>query len=51
VQFNINTGELCSVAVPVPPLEIQLAFAERLADLRSIIAQQERSLATAWSGR
>ena len=47
VQFNINSGEFSSLAVPVPPLELQQAFADRLADLRSIIAQQERSLAAA----
>lgn len=44
---SINRTQLGAFPVPVPPLNLQNAFAARLADLRSIIAQQERSLAAA----
>lgn len=44
---SINRTQLGAFPVPVPPLNLQNAFAARLADLRSIIAQQQRSLAAA----
>lgn len=47
VQFNLNAGEVCETAVILPPLAQQREFADRLADLRSIITQQERALAIA----
>lgn len=36
-----------SLSVPIPPLELQKSFASRVADLHSLISQQERSLAQA----
>jgi len=44
---SVNRTQLGAFPVPVAPLEQQHAFVERLTDLRSIIAQQERALATA----
>lgn len=46
-QSSINQGDVTSVRVILPPNRHQQAFADRLGDLRSIVAQQERSLATA----
>jgi type I restriction enzyme S subunit len=43
--FKINQEIIAAVPIPLPPIRLQNAFADRLADLRSIIAQQERSLA------
>ena len=39
---NISQGRLSAMQVPVPPQMTQLAFAERFADVRAMIAQQER---------
>ena len=44
-QYNINTEALRALPVPVPPLSYQQSFAERLADLQSIISQQDRMTA------
>jgi type I restriction enzyme, S subunit len=44
---TISTANVKTVPVPLPPARTQADFAARLADLRSIIAQQERSLAAA----
>jgi type I restriction enzyme S subunit len=44
---NISQAKLLRLMIQVPPLPLQQEFADRLADLRSIIAQQERSLAAA----
>ena len=44
---NIAKGRFKKLSIPMPPLDLQHAFTERLTDLRSIIAQQERSLAAA----
>lgn len=46
-NFNISIDGLSRLPIQLPPFELQHAFAERLAGLRSIIAQQERSLAAA----
>ena len=46
-RARLSMGRLREVHVPVPPLDEQHRFAERVIDLRSIIAQQERSLAAA----
>jgi hypothetical protein len=45
-QSNINAKEVRAFSVPEPPLQLQHAFAERVSDLQSIIAQQDR-MATA----
>jgi type I restriction enzyme S subunit len=45
--FKINQGMVTQMALPVPPMERQAAFSERLTDLRSIITHQERALSTA----
>lgn len=42
-----NMSLVRDLPLRLPPLEFQSAFAERLTDLRSIIAQQERALAIA----
>ena len=44
---NIPQAKLLRLMIQVPPLPLQQQFADRLADLRSIIAQQERSLGAA----
>lgn len=46
---NISQAKLLRLMIEVPPLPLQQQFADRVADLRSIIAQQERSLAAASS--
>lgn len=46
-QPNINAPTIKALAVPLPPLALQRAFAERVAAVRGIIAQQERSLEAA----
>lgn len=46
-QPLISGKRISAVPLLRPPLMAQQAFADRLADLRSIIAQQERSLAAA----
>ena len=45
--FKINQGMVNEMPIPLPPLPLQRSFADRLADLRSIISQQERSLIAA----
>ncbi len=42
---NISQAKLLMLPTPVPPLARQQDFADRAADLRSIITQQERALA------
>ena len=44
---SINRTQLGAFPVPIAPLPMQQAFADRLADLRSIIAQQKCALAGA----
>ena len=44
---NISQAKLLKLNLPVPPLPLQSLFVERLTDLRSIVAQQECSLAIA----
>jgi type I restriction enzyme S subunit len=44
---NISQAKLLTLPTPIPPLPRQQAFADRDADLRSIIAQQESALAIA----
>jgi restriction endonuclease S subunit len=46
-QANINAKEVKAFRIPVPPLEFQKIFADRIADLQSLITQQERHLAQA----
>ena len=43
-QKNINLKILQSLPAPVPDISVQQVFAERVVDVRAIIAQQERSL-------
>jgi restriction endonuclease S subunit len=42
---SINMTQLRQLPVPVPHISIQDAFAERVADIQSIIAQQDRMAA------
>jgi type I restriction enzyme S subunit len=44
---KLNRETLFSYDAPVPPISLQKSFADRAADLRSIITQQERALAIA----
>lgn len=44
---NISQAKLLRLKLPVPSLDIQQCFAGRLADLQSVITQQERALAAA----
>ena len=44
---NISQKKLKALPVPLPPLDLQRRFADRLADLRGIIAQQQAALAKA----
>jgi type I restriction enzyme S subunit len=46
-QSSINQGDVKAVRFPLPAMPLQRTFASRLADLRAILAQQERSLAAA----
>jgi type I restriction enzyme, S subunit len=46
-QKNLNLKILRALPTPLPPLDLQRRFADRLADLRGIVTQQERALATA----
>lgn len=46
-NYNMSVEGLSGLPLPFPPLDLQHAFAERLADLRSIITQQERALTIA----
>lgn len=46
-QYNINTVALGSVPIPLAPIDLQRAFAARVADIQSIIVQQERAAAVA----
>ena len=46
-QRNINLRILSELPTPLPPVVLQEMFAGRLADLRAIIAQQQRSLTAA----
>jgi type I restriction enzyme S subunit len=46
-NYNISIEGLSGLPIPLPPLALQHTFASRLADLRSVIAQQERALASA----
>ena len=41
-QSNINAKEVKSFPVPLPPLDLQHAFAEWVADIQAAIAQQDR---------
>lgn len=43
VQFNINTKEFASIAVPVPPLSLQKEFAARVSEIRAMQAEQSAS--------
>jgi type I restriction enzyme S subunit len=43
-QSSINQTDVRSLPVMLPSLKAQSAFAERVADIRAIIARQERSL-------
>lgn len=43
VQFNINTKEFASIAVPLPPLLLQKEFAARVSDIRAMQAEQAAS--------
>jgi type I restriction enzyme, S subunit len=47
VQFNINTREFGSIELPLPPLELQDDFAERVADIQATIDQMDRAAAAA----
>lgn len=42
---NISQAKLRTLEVPLAPLPLQKAFASRVADLQSIITQQERAAA------
>lgn len=44
---KLDSGPFFSMRIPLPPLNLQRAFASRLADLRAIISHQERALALA----
>ncbi len=44
-QANINAKEVRAFPIEVPPLKLQHRFAERLADIQAIIAQQDRMAA------
>ncbi len=44
-QENLNLGILASFAIPLPPLEIQRAFAERIGFVERLARGQHRSLA------
>jgi type I restriction enzyme S subunit len=46
-QSNINAKELADFQIYSPPLPMQNAFAERLAEIQAMIAQQERAAETA----
>jgi type I restriction enzyme, S subunit len=46
-QSSINQSDVKALRLPEPPLTMQVTFASRLADLRAIIARQERALAAA----
>jgi type I restriction enzyme S subunit len=46
-QANINTKELKAFSLPIPALAIQQGFAVRVAEVRSVVAQAERSLEAA----
>ena len=41
-QKNINLKILRALEVPLPPLDLQQAFASRVTDIQAMIAQQER---------
>ena len=41
-QKNINLAILRALKIPRPPLDLQQAFAERVADIKALIVQQER---------
>jgi type I restriction enzyme S subunit len=43
VQFNINTKEFGSIRLPLPPLHVQHQFADRVAEVRALEAQQAAS--------
>lgn len=42
-QANINAQELRSISLPVPPISMQRQFAARVADIRTLQAQQAAS--------
>jgi type I restriction enzyme S subunit len=42
-QANINSKELKSIIVPVPPLDLQKKFAERVTEIRELEASQATS--------
>jgi len=44
---TISTSNVRAVPIPLPPLDLQRRFADRVRELRAIIAQQERSLEAA----
>ncbi|WBB73793.1 restriction endonuclease subunit S [Micromonospora sp. WMMD1128] len=44
-QYNLNTAGLGSVQVPVPPLQQQQEFVDRISDVRALRATHESSLA------
>lgn len=46
-QFNINTGGLASIPVPLPPLSLQLDFVQRCRDVSAIQSQQSAATAKA----
>lgn len=43
-QSSINQGDVLAVRFSLPPLDLQQRFADRLANLHSIIVQQEQAL-------
>ena len=43
IQFNINSGEFSQILVPLPPLNLQHIFANRMDKIRAMQAQQTRS--------
>jgi type I restriction enzyme, S subunit len=42
-QANINSKELKSIVVPVPPLDLQVEFAQRVTEIRELEASQATS--------
>jgi type I restriction enzyme, S subunit len=42
---SINRTQLGRLPVPLPPAHLQRTYAERVADIRGVIAEQERALA------
>jgi type I restriction enzyme S subunit len=43
VQFNINTKEFGCIRLPLPPLDLQQAFAARVAEVRALETRQAAS--------